>query len=105
MTAQAASATYSLIIYSNAYTSVQGRSEPLNTQQQPRISHVLQEAALLLMRYLTARRLQAQRNAGLRRAAREASRVEQFARQYESSHPAMAQELRAAAAHRMGQFD
>jgi hypothetical protein len=109
MTAQAASATYSLITYSNAYSSVQGSRDAAYEGQagndEVRLRDVLREAALLLMRYLTAQRLQAQRSASLRRAARESAKAEQHARECEVLYPAMAQELRAAAAHRMGQFD
>jgi hypothetical protein len=106
MTSQAASATYSLITYSNAYSNVLGTKDAhVAPDNSARFSDVLRGFAFSALGLYTKSRLAAQRQASLRRAAREASAAEAEARACEKLYPNMAQELRAAAAHRMGQFD
>lgn len=107
MTSQAASATYSLITYTNAYSTVLTRSkDPLLEQhREVRLRDVLHDIVERTLRaYITARNA-ARREAGLRRAAREAAAVEREASALASRYPTMAQELRCIAAHRLGQFD
>ncbi len=106
MATQAASATYSLITYSNAYSTVLGPRERMADEHRTvRFMDVLRDAAERVLRAMATRRQAAQRNASLRRASREAAAAEREARAIASRYPSMAQELRAISAHRMGQFD
>ncbi len=105
MTSQAASATYSLITYSNAYSNVLGTQDAHVAPEGVTLAELLRAVAFSALGLYTKSRLAAQRQASLRRAAREAAAAEAEARECEKLYPSMAQELRAAAAHRMGQFD
>jgi hypothetical protein len=105
MTSQAASATYSLITYSNAYSNVLGTKDAHVAPEAVTLSGLLRSVAFSALGLYTKSRLAAQRQASLRSAAREAAAAEREARACDSLYPNMAQELRAAAAHRMGQFD
>jgi hypothetical protein len=106
MTSQAASATYSLITYSNAYSNVLGTKDAQHVAPDAvTLSGLLRAVAFSALGLYTKSRLAAQRQASLRSAAREAAAAEREARACDSLYPNMAQELRAAAAHRMGQFD
>lgn len=105
MTSQAASATYSLITYSNAYSNVLGTQDAHVAPEAVTLSGLLRAVAFSALGFYTKSRMAAQRQASLRRAARDVAAAEAEARNCERLYPAMAQELRAAAAHRMGQFD
>jgi hypothetical protein len=100
--------TATVVTYSNAYnTVIRSTDQAADALQAPRLRarDLLRWALAKLVAAMHDARARAERDAALRRAGRDALEVERLARSIERDYPAMAAEMRAAAARHAGQFD